>query len=135
MAAWLEGQLHPSSVPDTAMTELLKRWPSLNWKTWQVHDNLSIGAWDVMFDLVDAHIARAIWSKRQLLEIMVDFWSNHLNVTCPSSDVWDSRHLFDRDVIREVRPRIVQRHALRDRSCPSDAQLSRKCAEHRCGAE
>jgi uncharacterized protein (DUF1800 family) len=101
MAAWLEGQLHPSSVPDTAMTELLKRWPSLNWKTWQVHDNLSIGAWDVMLDLVDAHIARAIWSKRQLLEIMVDFWSNHLNVTCPSSDVWDSRHLFDRDVIRK----------------------------------
>jgi uncharacterized protein (DUF1800 family) len=76
----------------------------LHWSTWQCRHHLSVGAWDVMFDLVDSHIARAIWSRRQLLEIMVDFWSNHLNVTCPSSDVWDSRHLFDRDVIR--------RHAL-----------------------
>ncbi|HTW18782.1 MAG TPA: DUF1800 domain-containing protein [Mycobacteriales bacterium] len=101
MTAWLEDQLHPGRVPDHAMDELLKRWPSLKWNTWQVHEHLSDGAWDVMFDLVDTHIARAIWSKRQLLEIMVDFWSNHLNVTCPSSDVWDSRHLFDREVIRK----------------------------------
>jgi uncharacterized protein (DUF1800 family) len=99
--AWLEDQLHPGRVTDTAMDNLLKRWPSLTWKTWQVHQKLQNGSWDVMFDLVDTHIARAIWSKRQLLEIMVDFWSNHLNVTCPSSDVWDSRHLFDSQVIRK----------------------------------
>jgi uncharacterized protein (DUF1800 family) len=98
--AWLEGQLHPSRIDDTAMTHLLKRWPRLGWNTWQVRQHISFGAWDVMFDLVDTHIARAIWSQRQLLEIMVDFWSNHLNVTCPSSEVWDSRHLFDRNVIR-----------------------------------
>jgi uncharacterized protein (DUF1800 family) len=98
--AWLEHQLQPGRLHDHAMDELLKRWPSLQWNTWQVRQHLSGGAWDVMLDLVDTHIARAIWSKRQLLEIMVDFWSNHLNVTCPSSDVWDSRHLFDRNVIR-----------------------------------
>jgi uncharacterized protein (DUF1800 family) len=100
-AAWLNDQLHPTRVSDAAMDTLLKRWPSLNLNTWQVRQKYSGGAWDVMQDLVDAHIARAVWSKRQLLEIMVDFWSNHLNVTCPSSDVWDSRHLFDRDVIRK----------------------------------
>jgi uncharacterized protein (DUF1800 family) len=98
---WLEDQLHPGRVHDAAMTDLLKRWPSLKWKTWQVHQHMSGGSWDVMADLVDAHIARAIWSNRQLLELMVDFWSNHLNVTCPSSDVWDSRHLFDSEVIRK----------------------------------
>jgi uncharacterized protein (DUF1800 family) len=103
-AAWLDAQLHPGRVDDTAMDHLLKRWPKLHWSSWQCRNQMSFGDWDVMFDLVDAHIARAIWSNRQLLEIMVDFWSNHLNVTCPSSDVWDSRHLFDRDVIR--------RHAL-----------------------
>ena len=103
-ANWLEDQLHPGRLHDTAMDHLLKRWPKLRWSSWQCRNHMSFGDWDVMFDLVDAHIARAIWSDRQLLEIMVDFWSNHLNVTCPSSDVWDSRHLFDRDVIR--------RHAL-----------------------
>ena len=54
-----------------------------------------------MFDLCDAHIARACWSNRQVLEVMVDFWSNHLNVTCPSSDVWGTRHLYDANVIRK----------------------------------
>jgi uncharacterized protein (DUF1800 family) len=100
-SAWLEDQLHPGRVHDPAMDHLLKRWPSLDLVPWEVHKKYPAGAWDVMFDLVDAHIARAAWSKRQLLELMVDFWSNHLNVTCPSSDVWDSRHLFDRDVIRK----------------------------------
>jgi len=103
---WLEAQLHPHHVHDGAMDHLLKRWPRLHWNTWQVrrHYKKHFGTWDLMFDLVDAHIARATWSNRQLFEVMVDFWSNHLNVTCPSSDVWDNRHLYDRDVIR--------RHAL-----------------------
>jgi uncharacterized protein (DUF1800 family) len=99
-AAWLHDQLRPERVPDTAMDRLLKRWPSQRLNTWQVREKYSGGSWDVMFDLVDTHIARAVWSRRQLLEVMVDFWSNHLNITCPSSDVWDSRHLFERDVIR-----------------------------------
>jgi uncharacterized protein (DUF1800 family) len=46
-------------------------------------------------------LARAMWSERQLFEVMVDFWSNHLNVTCPLSDVWDSRQDYDRTVIRK----------------------------------
>jgi uncharacterized protein (DUF1800 family) len=35
---------------------------------------------------------------------MVDFWSNHLAVTCPHEAVWDSRHHYDAQVVR--------RHAL-----------------------
>jgi uncharacterized protein (DUF1800 family) len=100
-AAWLEDQLHPGQIDDAEMELLLKRWPRLHWNTWQARKHLDFGDWDVMYDLLDAHIARAIWSQRQLFEIMVDFWSNHLNVTCPSSDVWDNRHVFDRDVIRK----------------------------------
>ncbi len=94
---WLSNQLNPAAkVPDPQMDALLTRWPRLALKTWQVRD---LATWDVMYDLLDAHTARAIWSRRQLLEVMVDFWSNHLNVTCPS-DGYDSRHLYDRDAIR-----------------------------------
>ena len=49
-----------------------------------------------MQQLGRAAVARAAWSNRQLLEVMVDFWSNHLNVTCPSADVWATRHHYDR---------------------------------------
>jgi uncharacterized protein (DUF1800 family) len=31
-------------------------------------------------DAIDAHLARAIYSNRQLQEVMVDFWFNHFNV-------------------------------------------------------
>ena len=54
-----------------------------------------------MNDVLLSTVARALWSKRQVFEVMVDFWSNHLNVTCPSDGVWDNRHLYDRDVIRK----------------------------------
>ena len=100
-AKWLEKQLTPSRVPDAAMTALLRRWPTLRLSPTQLSSRIGRFQWDAMFDLVDAHIARACWSNRQVLEVMVDFWSNHLNVTCPSSDVWGTRHLYDANVIRK----------------------------------
>jgi uncharacterized protein (DUF1800 family) len=99
-AKWLDQQLHPGQIQDSA-SGMVRRWPRLNWSSATVHGALRIGSWDVMFDLVQAHIARAAWSDRQLFEVMVDFWSNHLNVTCPSSDVWSTRHLYDSQVIRK----------------------------------
>ncbi len=62
------------------------------------------GSWELMQQLGIVAIVRATWSKRQLFEVMVDFWSNHLNVANPSDNVWWSRHDYDRNVIR--------RHAL-----------------------
>ena len=53
-----------------------------------------------MQDLGIAAIVRAAWSERQLFEVMVDFWSNHLNVTNFHDSVWWSRHDYDRGVIR-----------------------------------
>ena len=53
-----------------------------------------------MNELVRATIARHVWTRRQLNEVMVDFWSNHFNVTTPSGSVWDLKTTEDRDVIR-----------------------------------
>ena len=41
-----------------------------------------------------------MWSSRQLYEVMVDFWANHLNVTNPFDGGWDVRTPYDNDVIR-----------------------------------
>ncbi len=54
-----------------------------------------------MQDTVALHLGRAMVSNRQLLEVMVDFWANHLNITCPSGDVWDTRHRYQIDVLRK----------------------------------
>jgi uncharacterized protein (DUF1800 family) len=103
-AQWLERQLKPSTIDDRACEQLIaSRFPRLAWsidKAWAVLDF----GWDLMFDLGVSSVARAAWSERQLFEVMVDFWSNHLNVTNPSDDGWYCRHDYDRTVIR--------RHAL-----------------------
>ena len=101
--AWLDAQLAPlTSVPDAGMDAMLQRWPRLGWKTWEVREKLpSSDSWLVMYDLLESHMARALFSRRQLLETIVDFWTNHLVVPVPSSEVFDNAHLFQRDVIRQ----------------------------------
>ena len=41
--------------------------------------------WDAMFELGTRHAGPGLFSKRQLFEVMVEFWSNHFSVTCPST--------------------------------------------------
>ncbi|MGH2597450.1 MAG: DUF1800 domain-containing protein [Actinomycetota bacterium] len=101
---WLARQLDPRTIDDRACDELIgDRFPRLGWSIAEATQALEFG-WDLMFDVGVAAIVRAAWSERQLFETMVDFWSNHLNVTNPSDTVWANRHDYDRTVIR--------RHAL-----------------------
>ncbi|WP_236718491.1 DUF1800 domain-containing protein [Actinoplanes sp. TFC3] len=97
---WLDRQLKPASIPDATADALLKRLPLSGQTVAGVRAKTKQYSWDAMFELGCAAVARAVWSERQLYEVMVDFWSNHLNVTCPSGDVWDSRPDYDRTVIR-----------------------------------
>jgi uncharacterized protein (DUF1800 family) len=104
MNKWLDQQLKPHSIDDRDCERIInKRFPRLAWNSRQAYGNLD-GSWDLMYELGYAAVVRATWSKRQLFEVMVDFWSNHLNVANPSDNVWWSRHDYDRTVIR--------RHAL-----------------------
>jgi uncharacterized protein (DUF1800 family) len=101
--AWLDAQLAPlTKVPDADMDALLTRWTRLGWKTWEARERLAPSdTWRVMNELLEAHIARALFSRRQLLETVVDFWTNHLVIPVPITEVWDNSHLFQRDVVRK----------------------------------
>jgi uncharacterized protein (DUF1800 family) len=50
--------------------------------------------------LSDAKIMRAVESKRQLHEVMVDFWSNHFNLDVRKGPVRTLKLADDRDVVR-----------------------------------
>jgi uncharacterized protein (DUF1800 family) len=102
---WLETQLAPALVADAPGDGVAARFPLLALPTPEVRrrsDAGTLNTWDVMVSLGQAAIGRAIWSRRQLLEVMVDFWSNHFNVTCPSDNVADCRHTLDADVVRPL---------------------------------
>ena len=101
---WLNQQLAPNTIDDHVCSALISdRFPRLAWTLTQAYHH-SDQAWPLMLDLGVAAIVRAAWSKRQLFEVLVDFWSNHLNVANFGDAVWWSRHDYDRAVIR--------RHAL-----------------------
>lgn len=98
--AWLDSQLDPGSIDDRAMDGWLRKFPQIVAPVSQTRAG-RVGNWDTMQALGFATIGRYAFSRRQLFEVMCDLWSNHLNVTNPSSDVWDTRHDYDAQVIRK----------------------------------
>src|SRR5438034_111196 len=54
----------------------------------------------VIQELEAASLLRAVFSERQLFEIMVDFWSNHLNIYIGKDQARWFKTTDDRDVIR-----------------------------------
>ncbi len=99
--AWLDKQLRPSRINDSYSTNLISdRYPNLSRSMADIWAEQTFD-WITMFELGQAAIARATWSKRQLFEVMVDFWSNHLNVTNPFDGGWHCRHDYDKKVIRK----------------------------------
>jgi uncharacterized protein (DUF1800 family) len=99
---WLERQLAPSGIDDSECQALIRdRFPRVSWTIPEARSGIDAFSWDLMYDVSMATIARSVWSKRQLFEVMCEFWSNHLNVTNPSDRVWDNRHDYDRVVIRK----------------------------------
>jgi hypothetical protein len=65
----------------------------------KAHDNEY--GWDAMDQLTQVTLGLQTWSAAQLYETLVDFFSNHLNVPNHNGDVWNTRHAYDRDVIRK----------------------------------
>ena len=102
---WLDQQLNPATIDDTGCDAVLARWEFLqldiaSTRAAAAAGRFKRGGHEAMAQLGPAAIARAAWSKRQLLELMVDFWNNHLNVACPFGGAWDSRNDYDRAVTR-----------------------------------
>lgn len=54
----------------------------------------------VATELMQAKILRSTYSKRQLLEVMTDFWMNHFNVYIGKGAERDQLTSYERDVIR-----------------------------------
>lgn len=56
---------------------------------------------DALLQLQQAAVLRAVYSKRQLFELMVDFWTNHFRIYLSSNSDYILKTVDDRDVIRK----------------------------------
>jgi len=109
VAAYVEQQLNPAALDDSECDARLaaQNFTTLNKplaQLWQDHVLKANIAWtERILPAAETHSAtfiRAIYSKRQLVEVLADFWHNHFNVY--GYDYWSAPvwvH-YDRDVIR-----------------------------------
>lgn len=99
-AAWLERQLNPAAIDDGKINSLLSRLPLAGASVTAVRSKIKLHSYEAFGQLGRAAVARAAWSERQLFEVVVQFWANHLHITAPSSGAWDSRSDYDVQVLR-----------------------------------
>ena len=65
------------------------------------NSDLSQGRWQVVEqDLVEGKLLRAVYSNRQLEEVLTDFWFNHFNVYLDKGADRFMVTSYERDVIR-----------------------------------
>ena len=81
--AWLDQQLDPAGIPDPQVAQLLADYRTLgntNWQNWVLWDQTEDGSHRVLGERAHATLLRAVHSRRQLHEVMVEFWTNHFNI-------------------------------------------------------
>ena len=97
VSGWIEEQLAPRQVADSAADLLVRPFDSLSLEA------SDLAAWnreDVVRDLRRATLLRQVYSRRQLYEVMVEFWTDHFNISADKGDCWFLKTVDDREVIR-----------------------------------
>ncbi|GAA0979798.1 hypothetical protein ENKNEFLB_02262 [Nocardioides aquaticus] len=100
-AAWFERQLEPDRVADPAGDDVDTWWPSLRRgpkELWTRNVEEVEGGWEVMQSLQRHALARRTVSRRQVHEVMTEFWQHLLNVPVHSDGSFTHRASYDRAV-------------------------------------
>ena len=103
--AWIAPQLDPEKIAPSKAELKLAELPTLKLDrpaaARPAGPAQRAGASQPEREMVDATLARQIWSERQLFEVMVDFWNDFLHVAADFDGGEAYRNSFDRDVVRK----------------------------------
>ncbi len=97
-AAYLEQQLQPEKIDDAEAEYTVRQFETLNLplgELFEYQEEL------LQSELVRGTLIRAIWSERQLYEVLVQFWSDHFNIDPSKGDCKWLKVADDREVIRK----------------------------------
>lgn len=97
---WLGAQLAPASIADPDGDAAWAAFPLARLSTPKVIASVKQYGWDAARQTGQATLGAQIFSKRQLFEVVVDVFSNLLNVTTPSDSVWATGPDYAVSVIR-----------------------------------
>jgi len=103
---YLEEQLSPENITDHKINLLLSRIEVLEMdadtlrnRGDKIFDNYDPAL--VLDDFRQATTLRQVYSKKQLEEVLVEFWTDHFNISVQKGDCWFLKIVDDRDVIRK----------------------------------
>ncbi|MCO5320305.1 MAG: DUF1800 domain-containing protein [Microthrixaceae bacterium] len=95
---WLEEQLNPAALDDSHLAPMLATWQKPNQSAAQI--KASGEDWKVAQEMAAHETIRRSYSRRQLHELVSDFWFDHFNVDVNHSAARPHLPGYDRDVIR-----------------------------------
>jgi uncharacterized protein (DUF1800 family) len=105
LQAWVEEQLAPEGIDDLACGLRLRNLDTLGMDGQQLFDRC-----DKIFDDVDRETApaqlrqgallRQVYSRRQLYEVLVEFWNDHFSIASSKGECYYLKTVDDREVIR-----------------------------------
>lgn len=104
--AWFADQLEPSKISERGVPDHFAWWTGLSRSApdlWQRQEKGIESVWEVTAQYSRACLLQRMYSHRQVLEVMTEFWENHLHVPADG----DAHGLFRADYGRTIR-----RHAL-----------------------
>ncbi len=97
--AYLEEQLAYTRLDDSELeSAITAALPTLSMTPTELYFGENF---DLTYELPIAAIYRAIYSKRQLFETMVNFWTDHFNIDLSGDTAHFLKHVDERDVIRK----------------------------------
>jgi hypothetical protein len=99
--AYLEEQLNPEGIDDSAMEARLDDFPTLALSPKELYDTYSSAFDEPYYQFKGAMLLRSVHSKRQLFERMCEFWNDHFSIDQNKGDLeWAFLPEHDRTVIR-----------------------------------
>ncbi|MFN0125595.1 MAG: DUF1800 domain-containing protein [Verrucomicrobiales bacterium] len=96
--SFIAEQLDPESLRDVEAVLRSRHFESL--EAWPPGELLEYSPLELLDQLTRDKILRALHSRRQLFEVMVDFWSDHFNIDPSKGDSRWLKPVDDRRVIR-----------------------------------
>jgi len=94
---YLERQLNPAAIDDSALESMLAPLSTLGMLAYEL---AAADAGQIRSELIQAVLRRAIFSRRQLHERMVELWTDHFNIDISDGDFAYLKAVDDREVIR-----------------------------------
>jgi uncharacterized protein (DUF1800 family) len=106
LANYIEEQLDSASINDLTLNLQLSTFNTLNMAANEIEavTNQLFDGYDrqrPIDELRQATFLRQLYSKRQLYEVMVDFWSDHFNIFIEKEPCFYLKTVDDREVIRK----------------------------------